>query len=40
MRVDSKVNKGKTETVSMTIGGGIFSEYPGNKVSSNMVIVV
>ena len=37
MRVDSKVNKGKTETVSMMIGGSIFSEYPGNKVSSKHI---
>ena len=32
MKVAKKVNKGKTETVSMTINGSIFSEYPGNKV--------
>ena len=30
--VDEKVNKGKTETVSMTVDGSIFSEYPGTKV--------
>ena len=32
MKVAKKVNKGKTESVSMTIGGSIFSEYPRNKV--------
>ena len=30
--MDKKVNKGKTESVSMTVQGVIFSEYPGNKV--------
>ena len=32
MKVAKKVNKGKTETVSMKSNGSIFSEYPGNKV--------
>ena len=31
--VDVKVNKGKTETITMEIGGGVFSEFPGTKVS-------
>ena len=30
--VETKINKGKTETVSMTISGSVFSEYPGDKV--------
>ena len=35
--MDKKVNKGKTETVSMTVKGSIFSEYPGNKVGECLV---
>ena len=30
--VDVKVNKGKTETVQVAVGGEVFSEYPGTKV--------
>ncbi len=30
--VDVKVNKGKTETVQLTVEGAIFSEFPGTKV--------
>jgi transglutaminase 1 len=32
LAVETKINKGKTETVSMTISGSVFSEYPGDKV--------
>lgn len=39
MKVAKKVNKGKTETVSMTIDGSIFSEYPGNKVRVGWVVL-
>ena len=35
--VDMKVNKGKTETVQVPVGGNIFSEFPGTKVSSKFI---
>ena len=36
LKVDKKVNKGKTEVFQVTVGGDIFSEYPGTKVSHLM----
>ena len=32
MPVDLKVNKGRTETITMTVEGSVFSEYPETKV--------
>ena len=33
LKVDKKINRGKTEVIQMTVGGDIFSEFPGTKVS-------
>ena len=38
--VDIKVNKGKTETVQVAVGGEVFSEYPGTKVYLRFDVVL
>ena len=38
--VDVKVNKGKTETVSVAVDGEVFSEYPGSKVYLRFNVVL
>ena len=35
-----KVNKGKTETVEVPVGGEIFSEYPGTQVYLRFDVVL
>ena len=38
--VDIKVNKGKTETVQVAVGGEVFSEFPGTKVYLRFGVVL
>ncbi len=37
--VDLKVNKGKTETIDMSVEGAVFSEFPGTKVKIASVYI-